>query len=69
MIPRYVILNVKERDEFEKNFQLPYGYKGCFISYDLNDAIDQIERDKYMYCGCCIERIDEDGKEIVYINE
>ena len=66
MIPRYVILNVKERDEFEKEFQLPYGYKGCFISYDLNDAIDQLTRYGYEYSGCSIERIDEYGREIVY---
>lgn len=69
MVPRYVIINERERDEFEKEWQLPFGYDGCFITFEFADAIDQIKRFAYDYSGCSIERIDEHGREIVYKNE
>jgi len=66
MKARYVLINVEERDNFEKEWQLPFGYDGCFITFEFKDAVRQLELYKYDYYGCSIERIDENGREIVY---
>ena len=67
MIPRYAIIDVEERDDFEKKTHLPYGYSNCFITHNLNYAIDRFMKYKYEYYkGHSIERIDEHGREVVY---
>uniref|UniRef100_A0A6M3JUV7 Uncharacterized protein n=1 Tax=viral metagenome TaxID=1070528 RepID=A0A6M3JUV7_9ZZZZ len=56
MKPRYIVVNDIERTEFEKKYQMPYGYNGCpYIcgSYDeaikwFNFNLGLIERKKYV---------------------
>jgi hypothetical protein len=66
MKPRYAIIDEEERDEFEKEFQLPYGYGDSFIAYSFEEAIMEMhflmEQDLFF----SVERIDEYGREIVY---
>lgn len=44
MKPRYVIIDEYERAKFEKEWQMPYGYSRCFITYDPKTAINMLER-------------------------
>lgn len=44
MKPRYVIIDKSRRDRFEKEWQLPYGYGGCRIFLDAQDAVDELKR-------------------------
>ena len=39
MVPRYVIVNNKKRNMFEKKYQLPYGYNGCPIFYNFRKSV------------------------------
>lgn len=68
MITRYAIINVEDRDNFEKEWQLPYGYNNCYVNTDLGDTIDEF---RYYYDGrhegYIIEKIDEYGREVIEI--
>ena len=66
MIPRYVIIDEEERDGFEKEYQLPYGYNNCFIAYSFEEAVMEMHflMDQGQFLS--VERIDGDGREIVY---
>jgi len=66
MIPRYAIINVSKRDEFEKELQLPYGYYNCFITGKLDVAIKELKSFPIIYKDCSIEKIDENGREVIY---
>lgn len=39
----YAVVNEYERDKFEKEWQLPYGYKDCFITTDPREAIEMLK--------------------------
>ena len=72
MIPRYAVVNQYERDEFEKEWQLPYGYGGedFFVCTNPRMAI------KMLHVKCenlivrsdewIVEKISEEGRELYY---
>lgn len=60
MKTRYVIIERKKRDDFEKEWHLPYGYGECYITFDFDEAINSLR------VGESIEKIDDFGREIVY---
>jgi len=60
MKARYIIIDEDVRNGFEKEWQLPYGYSNCFITFDFEEAI------YFLSEGQSIEKVDEEGKEIVY---
>jgi hypothetical protein len=70
MKPRYVIINQIVKSDFEKIYQLPYGYGNTIIYYNLNDAIKQLEefkkRHKISVDGYVIEKHESGYVEIVY---
>jgi len=66
MIPRFVIINIDERNEFEKMYQLPYGYGDCPIFDDIDDAIRVLKEIPEIFHGCSVERIDGNGRDVVY---
>lgn len=68
MKARFVIIDPKERNDFEKQWQLPYGYSNCEIFMDRDKAIDwfnkslgKLDRKKYV-----IEMCDAGKRQIVY---
>lgn len=63
MKPRYVVVHEAERDDFEKEYQLPYGYGGLDIYFDLEEAIDEAS---YYGIGYVVEEVSEDGRQAVY---
>jgi hypothetical protein len=67
MKPRYVVINERERDAFEKKHQIPYGYSDCDIHTDFEDAMDEFETyGNNLLKEYIIERIDQNGREVVY---
>lgn len=68
MKARYAVIDEEERNWFEKEFQLPFGYSNCFVSLDLEEAIERmrIYKKNSSNVRWVVEKIDEDGKEIVY---
>jgi hypothetical protein len=64
---QYVIVNEREKIEFEKRYQLPYGYANAVISSSLKGAINFLNtvfvQDKQDYI---IEKVDCGVVEIVY---
>lgn len=63
MKPRYIVLNEMERDDFEKEYQLPYGYGMLDIYLDIEEAMDEAE---YFGVGYIVEEVSEDGRQAVY---
>jgi len=61
MKARYIIIDEQVRNNFEKKWQIPYGYSGCFMTFDLEEAIYR------SFNGESVEKVDEEGREIVYI--
>jgi len=61
----YAIINLKEREEFEKEWFLPYGYASCELFCTMKDAIsvyeDEYEEDEYV-----IEKVNSEGRCVVY---
>lgn len=43
MQPRYAIIDEYERQKFEKEWQMPYGYSHCFITTEPQEAIQWFE--------------------------
>ena len=66
MIPKFAVLNVEKRTWFEKEFQLPYGYGHCFVTFDMDKAIRECKNKPVNWV---VERIDDKGKEIVFRRE
>lgn len=63
MKPRYAVLNEMERDDFEKNYHLSYGY-GCLdIFEDVEEAIEEAD---WAGIGYIVEEVSEDGRQAVY---
>ena len=67
MKARFAVIDIEERDSFEKEYHLPYGYAASFVSFDMEEAIDYLE-DNYgpEEITRAVEQIDEDGREVVY---
>jgi hypothetical protein len=40
MKPRYAVVDKEERDKFEREYQMPYGYGNIPIYFDLGKAIN-----------------------------
>lgn len=66
MKPRYVVINEVERNEFENKWQVPYGYGEFDIHIEIEDAIDEIEEFYYGSNEWVIEKITDEGRQIVY---
>ena len=67
MKPRYIIINEEKRTWFEKEWQLPHGYAHHYITFSLENAIDQLKNySSYTRDRLSIERVDDFGREIVY---
>lgn len=64
MKDRYVIVNEEERDEFEKENEMPYGYYSCEIFYDFYEAVDHFHLNYGE--GWIVEKFDSEGREKVY---
>lgn len=73
MVPRYAIVDVKEREEFEKRWHLPYGYFNCFVTTNFDEALERFRNRDFQRCylnigdeNFVIEKVDENGREVVY---
>lgn len=68
MKPRYVIVNEAERNQFEKEWQMPYGYAQCPIFLDPEEAISFYMRNytDHERLVFIVERIDEEGREFFF---
>ena len=40
MKPRYAIINEEARNEFEMEWQMPFGYATCEIFFSFDEALD-----------------------------
>ena len=65
MKPRYVVINEMDRDDFEKKWEIPYGYSECEIHIDLESAIDELEA-YYSSSEWVVEEITDVGRIVVY---
>jgi len=64
---QYAIVNEKERIEFEKKYQLPYGYAKAVISNNLQWSIKVLNNISSKYkSDYIIERIDCGVSDIIY---
>ena len=63
MKPLYCVLNIRDRDEFEKEFQIPYGYGTSIIFEDFESAVKYVDEHQQTYS---IVKVDLEGKETVY---
>jgi len=62
MQPRYAIIDEYERQKFEKEWQMPYGYSHCFISLEPQEAIKWLENHyEESETTVIIEKISEGG--------
>ena len=62
MKPRYAIIDEYEREKFEKEWQMPYGYSHCFISNEAKTAIQWLENHyEESETTVIIEKISEGG--------
>lgn len=67
MRPVFVIIDEKTRDDFEKEWRIPYGYADCEIFLDFDDAVIDFEEwvDEWE-TTYIIEKIDNKGRETLY---
>lgn len=69
MKPRYVVVCPSERDKFEKEWQMPYGYILSFPTFNPHEAISLLyelvdktgDVDKWI-----VEKISDEGRELYY---
>lgn len=67
MKPVYAIINDKERNDFEKKFQIPYGYSACELFDDFDVAIKYFDSNKKNFNKhTIIEQVDSSGRCLVY---
>ena len=70
MKPRYTVVNLFERDNFEKEWQLPFGYGNNIISFDPQEPIDLLHRLVEQYNkdpnDFIVEKITKEGRELYY---
>jgi hypothetical protein len=65
MKDRFCILDVTKRDEFEKEYQLPYGYASSLITFSFDEALDIVKN--FDSNGVLIiEKVNSEGREEVY---
>ena len=70
MKPRYIIIDQAKRDRFERRWQLPYGYSGCRIFSNLDEAIKYYKEISKMPIGKAdyiIESYENGVKEVIPI--
>lgn len=63
MKPLYCALSIKDRDEFEKEYQIPYGYGSSVIFEDFDGAVKYVDEINPKFS---VVKVDSEGKEIVY---
>lgn len=64
---RFVVIDQLARDQFEKEWQMPYGYGNCFVSIDVEEAIQYFEENIPEYeTTFVVEKIDDEGREVIY---
>lgn len=72
MKPRYVVINEFERDEFEKEWQLSYGYgRGITLpTFNPERACEQLRILVNSYSAnseqLIVEKISDEGRELYY---
>ena len=69
MIDRYVVIDEYTRDKFEKEWQMPYGYNNCFITYNSNEAVEFLDSMKDQGCDVStfiVEKVSDEGRELYY---
>jgi hypothetical protein len=67
MKPVFAIIDEKERNDFEKEWGIAYGYVECDLFHDFDDAVIDFEESiDESENSWVIERVDEEGREIVY---
>jgi hypothetical protein len=64
MKPRYAIINELERDQFEKEYQIPYGYGNVDVFFDLEEALEEAENYTGDF-GFVVEEISDGGRQVV----
>lgn len=67
----FVIINDKKRTEFEKKWQMPFGYSESEndIYFSLQDAIKKYNKyiTYYYTRDFVIEKVNNEGRQIVYV--
>lgn len=72
MKPRYVVIDEYKRDQFEKEWQLPFGYgRGITLpTFDPQQAIQQlktlVEAGMVDSTVVIVEKISDEGRELYY---
>lgn len=73
MKPRYVVIDEYERDNFEKEYQMPFGYGNCVVFMDPQAAINTLEHicnireaEGVGYTTLIVEKISDEGRELYY---
>lgn len=67
MKPRFAVLNEIERDDFEKEWQMPYGYAATFVTMDMEDAMNYLETEiPSTEIGWVIEEVNNGERSVVY---
>lgn len=67
MKERFAVVNEMRRDDFEKEWQMPYGYASCYVTMDLEDAMDWLETEiPQDEIGWVVEEISREGRSVVY---
>jgi hypothetical protein len=67
MVNRYAVVNQIERDDFEKEWQMPYGYASCYITLDMEDAMNYMEQEcPVNEIGWVVEEVSSEGRSVVY---
>ena len=68
MIERYAIIDPEVRDNFEKEFQIPYGYGSFQIFTDREEAVSAFKKiPTELRQTLKVERITDDAREFLRI--
>lgn len=63
----YVVVDTEDRDKFEKENEIPYGYGGCWISHSLMQSIEYIDSLPTTMVGkMVVERWESGESEVVF---
>lgn len=67
MKPRYAIINTEDRDEFERNWHLPYGYNNTLVSCNFDFVLNEFHKNFFDNDpNYVIEKYDNGIREVVY---
>ncbi len=72
MKPRYVVIDEFERDKFEKEWQMPYGYfnESFNPTFDPKEAVEYLKRlvnvGNVNPTTTIVEKISDEGRELYY---